>query len=69
MICNSKYLPTNISGFYVDKTTGVIINMNNNEERLYRSNIQYEKEKDNLQNQIDDLKQLLQKVLETKING
>jgi hypothetical protein len=64
MQINNKYIPTNVPGYFVDRTTGFIVNMNKTEQDMYKFNISKEQETNELKKEINELKELLQQVLQ-----
>lgn len=55
-------IKTNVNGFYKDPNTGAVINMNEDEYRMYKSQKNQHKEFMKTLNQVDELKRELEEL-------
>lgn len=65
-IVSSDLVKTNVSGYYKDPKHNVILNLNDDEYQAYLTAKARSKDHLNLKREVDDLKQLVQMLMQQK---
>ena len=64
---NKTMVSTDVPGYFLNRKTGFIVNMNSSEKEMYKQAIHKNKEQKAIQNELTELRELVKKLMEKNV--